>query len=56
MATLDDLLTQKRHLVTVIIMLENKDHLGHDGLNALGKARADLWDVKGQITEKECGT
>jgi len=53
MTTLDDLLTQKRHLVTVIIMLENKDRLGHEWLDALWKARNDLWDVERQITEKE---
>ena len=53
MTTLDDLLTQKRHLVTVIICLENKDRLGYDGLDALWKARNDLWEVKRQITEKE---
>jgi len=52
MTTLDDLLTQKRHLVTVIIMLENKDRLGHEGLDALWKARNELWDVERQITEK----
>ena len=53
MTTLDDLLTQKRHLVTVIIMLENKDRLGYDGVNALGRARAELWAVKEQIAKEE---
>ena len=52
MATLDDLLTQKRHLVTVIIMLENKDRLGHEGLDALWKAREDLRAVKEQIAAR----
>jgi len=52
MTTLGDLLTQKRHLVTVIIELENKDRLGHEGLDALWKARNDLWDVKEQIAAR----
>ena len=55
MTTLDELLSQKRHFETVITGLENKDRLGHEGLDALWKARNDLWDVERQITEKECG-
>ena len=53
--TPDDLLKQKRHLVTVIIGLENKDRLGHDGLDLLRKTRADLRAVKEQIAKEECG-
>ena len=55
MTTLDDLLTQKRHLVTVIIMLENKDRLGHEGLNALSQAREDLRAVNEKIAKEEGG-
>jgi len=52
MTTLDDLLTQKRHLVIVIIMLENKDRLGHEELDALGRAREYLWAVNEKIAAR----
>ena len=56
MTTLDELLADQKRLEGLVIWLENKDRLGHEGLDALWKARADLWAVKEQITEKECGT
>ena len=52
MATLTELLADQRRLEGLVVWLENKDHLCHGGLNALGMARADLWAVKEQIAAR----
>jgi hypothetical protein len=52
MATLNELLADQKRLEGLVVWLENKDRLSHDGLNALGKARADLWAVKEQIAAR----
>ena len=54
MTTLTELLADQKRLEGLVVWLENKDTLRRDGINALGKARADLWDVKEQIAKEEC--
>ena len=49
MTTLDELLADQKRLEGLVVWLENKDRLGREGVNSLGKARADLWAVKEQI-------
>ena len=52
MTTLDELLADQKRLEGLVVWLENKDRLGREGVNALGKARADLWAVKEQIAAR----
>jgi len=53
MTTLNELLADQKRLEGLVIWLENKDRLGYDGVNALGRARAELWAVKEQIAKEE---
>ena len=55
MATLNELLADQKRLEGLVVWLENKDRLGREGVNSLGKARADLWAVKEQIAKEGCG-
>ena len=52
MTTLNELLADQKRLEGLVIRLENKDRLGHEGLDALWRARNDLWDVKEQIAAR----
>ena len=53
MTTLTELLADQKRLEGLVIWLENKDTLGRDGINALGRARAELWAVREQIEKDE---
>jgi len=55
MTTMTELLAEEKRLEGLVIWLENKDRLGHDGLDSLGRAREYLWAVKEQIAKEECG-
>ena len=55
MTTMTELLADQKRLEGLVIWLENKDTLGRDGINALGRARAELWAVKEQIAKEEGG-
>ena len=52
MTTMTELLAEQKHLTNVINRMENKDRLGHEGLDALWKARAELWAVNEQIAAR----
>ena len=53
---MDDRIEEQHRLQRFVRWLENRESkLGHDGLDLLRKARADLRAVNEQITEKECG-
>ena len=53
---MDKLIEEQQRLQRFVRWMESRERkLGHDGLDLLRNARADLRAVNEQITEKECG-
>ena len=53
---MDKLIEEQQRLQRFVRWMESRERkLGHDGLDLLRKARAELRAVKEQIAKEECG-